>query len=513
MKKSLLYSTILVAVIFVVIGVAKYSNRGSISPEAVSRRTGFKMPRAAKLNRLSGKTDIRNVFVKVSDKVGKSVVAVSTERTQKTGTAPGARLRRFGRRGQFDNKDPIERFFEEFFGGLPEREFKQRGLGSGFVIDKKGHILTNYHVVEGADRINITLPDGRSFVGTLKGGDPRSDLAVIEVNAKNLPVAELGDSDLIQIGEWVTALGNPFGHILQSPEPTVTVGVVSALHRRIPTPGGERGYPDMIQTDAAINPGNSGGPLCDFDGKVIGINVAIFSTSGGYQGVGFAIPINVAKDIIDDLIKGKEIAHGWFGIGIQDITPEIAEYFNLPDRDGVLISEIMPGGPAEQAELKEGDIIATLDGKSIKAVNGLMREIGGKKVGDRVRVGIVRDRIKKTIDVVVGKRPSMAELEEGPGLASFEELEEWRGIQAVKITEGIADELDLKDRKGVVIIDMSLDGPGYEAGLKIGDVIREINKTKITNPADYKKVTGEAKGLVLLRTDRGYFTIRDENKK
>ena len=513
MKKSLLYSAILVAVVFAVIGVAKYSNRGSMTPEVVSRRVGFKMPPAAKTKSLSDRADIRNAFVKVSDKVGKSVVAVSTERTQKIGAAPDARLRRFGRRGQFDNRDPIERFFEEFFGGPPEREFKQRGLGSGLIIDREGHILTNYHVVEGADRINITLSDGRSFVGILKGGDPRSDLAVVEVSAKDLPVAELGNSDLLQIGEWVTALGNPFGNILQSSEPTVTVGVVSALHRRIPTPDGERGYPDMIQTDAAINPGNSGGPLCDFDGRVIGINVAIFSTSGGYQGVGFAIPINVAKDILQDLIKGKEIAHGWFGVGIQDITPEIAEYFNLPNRDGVLISEIMPGGPAEQAGLKEGDIMTELNGKPVKTVNDLLREIGGKKIGDRAQVGIIRDRIKKTIDVVVGKRPSMAELEAEPGLAFFEELEEWRGIQAVKITEGIADELGLKNSDGVVVLDMSPDGPGYEAGLKIGDVIREINKTRITNPADYKKITDEAKSMALIRTDRGYFTVRDENKK
>ncbi|MCQ9206383.1 MAG: trypsin-like peptidase domain-containing protein [Omnitrophica bacterium] len=513
MKKSLLYATVLAAIVFVIIGIAKCSNRGSMTPEAVSKRAGFKMPGAAKIEKLSGKTDIRNAFVKVSDKVGKSVVAISTERMQKIGPTPGARFRRFGRKGQFDSKDPIERFFEEFFGGLPEREYKQRGLGSGFIIDKEGHILTNYHVVEGADKINITLSDGRSFSGLLKGGDPRSDLAVIEVKTKNLPVAELGDSDLIRTGEWAVALGNPFGHILQSAEPTVTVGVISALHRRIPAPGGERGYLDMIQTDAAINPGNSGGPLCNFEGKVIGINVAIFSTSGGYQGVGFAIPINAAKDILEDLIKGKEIAHGWFGIGIQDITPEIAEYFKLPNRNGVLVSEIMPGGPAEQAGLKEGDIITSLDGKSIKAVNGLMREIGGKKVGDRVRVGITRDKIKKTMDIIVGKRPSRAELEEELGLASFEELEEWRGIQAVKITEGIAAELGLKNSKGVVIIDMSLDGPGYEAGLKIGDVIREINKIKIAGPDDYKKITGETKGLVLIRTDRGYFTVKDESKR
>ena len=508
MKRIIFYSVILIVAFGLILGIF-VCNKRKVSPETA----GVTAPSlgGVTVQDIKGEIDIQNAFIRVADKAGKAVVTISTERTHKV-DFPRSRFRFKGFGSPFGDEDPFERFFEDFFGRFPEKEFKQRGLGSGFIIDKEGHILTNHHVVEGADKINVTLSDGRSFEGTVQGADPRSDIAVIKIKAKRLPTVQLGNSDLLQIGEWVVALGNPFGHVLKSPKPTITVGVVSALHRRLPAPGGERGYLDMIQTDAAINPGNSGGPLCDLNGKVIGINVVIFSTSGGYQGVGFAIPINEVKDIIGDLMEGKEIDYGWLGVSVQEITPEIAEYFNLPDKKGALISEILPDAPAKDAGLKEGDIIKAFNGKKLDTLHDLLKEVSNTKVGQTVRLNIIRDGTEQILTVKIGKRPARIESVAEKGFELPKEVKKWRGIKVIDITDEIAQELDLKDKEGVVIIDVDRSSPGYDAGLRKGEVIREINKVKIVDLADYKRVTAEAKGIVLIRTDRGYFTVKEDEK-
>ncbi|MDD5254616.1 MAG: trypsin-like peptidase domain-containing protein, partial [Candidatus Omnitrophica bacterium] len=279
-------------------------------------------------------TGMEDAVVNVANTAGKAVVSISTEITSKS---QGVRRFYFGQpfgESPFGGND-LERFFNDFFGEIPEREYKQTGLGSGVIIDQEGYILTNEHVVRGADKITVTLSDGREFKGEVKGQDMRSDLAVIKINANSLPIASLGDSDGLRIGQWVVAIGNPFGFALENPEPTVTAGVISALHRSLGRglSRGERDYNDLIQTDAAINPGNSGGPLVNLKGEVIGINVAIFSTSGGYQGIGFAIPVNNAKRILSRLIEGKKILYGWMGVTIQDLTGEMSSYFGLPDKN------------------------------------------------------------------------------------------------------------------------------------------------------------------------------------
>lgn len=522
MKRTVFYVVIFAMMVGLIL-VVYIQNKLKIAPEqaalpqareeTIKEVAKAKVPEptvtGAKAKPVKGEFDIQNAFVEVANEAGGAVVAVSTERTQKIGfRRPRFRFRRFGS-PFFEEEDPFEKFFEEFFG---EREFTQKGLGSGFIIDKAGHVLTNHHVVEGADKINVTLPDGRSFVATVKGTDPRRDLAIVKIDAKDLPTIELGDSNLIQVGEWVVALGNPFGHVLRSAKPTVTAGIVSALHRQIPAPGGERGYLNMIQTDAAINRGNSGGPLCDLNGKVIGINVVIFSTTGGYQGMGFAIPINEAKDILDDLMKGKEIAYGWLGVSVQEVTPDIAKYFNLPDEKGALISHIVPQSPAEKAGLKEGDVVRTFGGKEIVVVHDLLREVGNTKVGEKVRIDIIHDRGKKTIEVKIGKRPTRIELAEGRGFEIPPEVEKWRGIEVAKITDEIAGELNLRDKEGVVIIDIDRSGPSYEAGLRKGDVLREINKIRIRNLKDYKRITQGVKGSALVRTDRGYFVVKEDEE-
>jgi len=497
MRKKLIYAAVILALLALVFGI-------------VARRKG--MSPGASIRRLKGEFDVRNVFINVADDVGQAVVAVSTERTQMVGMKmPRVPSRRFGRGSGGQNS--LERFFEQFFSQMPEKEFKQSGLGTGFIIDKKGHVLTNYHVIHGAQKINVTLPDGREFKATVRGTDPRRDIAVIKINAKNVPHARLGDSDRVQVGEWVMALGNPFGHILKSPKPTVTVGVVSALHRRIPVPDGQSGYFDMIQTDAAINPGNSGGPLCDLNSEVIGINVALFSTSGGYQGVGFAIPINSVKDILDDLIAGKEIVYGWLGVSVQNITPEIARYFGLPDNKGALIAKTIPGSPAAKGDLKAGDIVKTYDGKDIVKVHDLLREIANTKVGRTVRMDIIRERAKKRVDIKIEKNPSKPEVEEEEEAEAPKEARRWRGMITINITDQIAHDLGIKDKAGVVIAKVAPSGAGYAAGLRKGDIVRGINRIRVRNLEDYEKLAVMAKGAALVRTDRGYFIVRNEKKQ
>ena len=300
---------------------------------------------------------LQTAFTRVSQQAGPAVVSISTEQIE--------RVRQYFRGHPFmgqGGEDPFDDFFRQFYGEAPtEREFRRFGLGSGVIIDERGYILTNEHVVADADKITVTLADGREFEGVVKGKDARSDLAVVKIVGKKLTVAKLGDSSIVQAGQWAIALGNPFGLIATGPsalalgaEPTLTVGVVSALNRQLPrTSRLDRDYTGLIQTDAAINPGNSGGPLLNLRGEVIGINVAILTSSRGFEGIGFAIPINKAKVVIDSLIEGKRVAYGWLGVSIQDITDDVADYYGLADRDGVLVYQVLPNGPAMKAGMKD----------------------------------------------------------------------------------------------------------------------------------------------------------------
>jgi serine protease Do len=358
----------------------------------------------------------------------------------------------------------------------------------------------------------VTLPDGREFEGKVKGSDPRSDLAIIKIDAENLPVAVLGDSDNVQTGEWVVAIGNPFGHIVDSPEPTVTSGVVSALHRSLPS--SKSGYFDLIQTDAAINPGNSGGPLCDLNGRVIGINVAIFSTTGGYQGVGFAIPINVAKKIIDDLIKGKQITYGWIGVVIQDMTDDLAGYFGLTDTEGVLISQVVSGSPAEKGGLRPGDVIIGLNEDKIKSTKDLVMSIGNVPVGDGIEVTVIRNRKRTNLDVRVGKMPTEEEIArmQGRPVEPLERFvaEKWRGIEVFPITREIARRFNIMDKDGVIVVNVEAGSPAFYAGLRQGDIIKGIDNKKIATIEDYRNVIKGLKGDVLIYTDKGFTILKED---
>ena len=443
-----------------------------------------------------------NVFIKVAESVGPCVVSISTEHITKIGP------RRFVspfREGPFGGDDFFDRFFKDFFGDLPEREFKQRGLGSGIIIDKRGYVLTNEHVVGEADKITITLSDGREFKGQIKGKDPRSDLAIVKIDANNIPAAKLGDSANVKIGQWAIAIGNPFGFMVRSPQPTVTVGVISATGRVIRGAiARDRDYSNLIQTDAAINPGNSGGPLVNIKGEVIGINVAIFSTTGGYQGVGFAIPINTAKYIMTQLIEGKEVLYGWLGINIQEIDQELADYFGLPDTKGVLVAKVLPESPAEKGGLKEGDIIKSFAGKKTDSLTDLMTTVAHAKIGKKVKIKIIRDKKEQAVVVAVGKRPGDVEQLKEAAIAK----ETWRGLEVASITTSLAQKYGLTQREGVVVVDVKLGSSADAAGIRPGDVIDRINNKPVKNMQGYKEVTKKITKDALIRTQRGYTVIK-----
>ena len=449
---------------------------------------------------------LEQAFIRVADLVGSAVVSISTEQIEQ--------VQRYFRGQPFFGDESFDDFFRDFFGQAPGQgqEFKRFGLGSGVIIDKQGYILTNEHVVADADKITVTLADGREFSGEIKGKDVRSDLAVIKIDAKNLPAAVLGDSSTVRTGQWAIALGNPFGLVgygspnqVLGPEPTLTVGVVSALHRRLPRVSrSDRDYSDLIQTDAAINPGNSGGPLVGIHGEVIGINVAILTSSRGSEGVGFAIPVNKAKAVLDALIEGRKVTYGWLGVQIQDITADVAEYYGLSERTGVLVYQVLPSGPAEKTGLKDGDIIKTFDGTAVKNAGELVDVVGRAKVGRKAEIAVLREGKTKTFTIEIGERPTEVELVGGA-------TESWRGLKVAEITQGLSEQFGFgPETTGGVVTEGEPTSPAGEAHLQPGDVINEINRRRIASVSDYREAVSQipAGANALVRTNRGYVVIK-----
>jgi len=443
------------------------------------------MPREA----LAQLDAIQEAFVSVAETLKPAVVNIST--TQKI-RHPGRRWPEF--RSPF--RDFFrEDFFERFFGDIPQREFEQRSLGSGVIVDKRGYILTNNHVVEKAEEIEVRLSDRRKFKGTVVGKDPKTDLAVIKIEAKDdLPVARLGDSNKIRIGQWAIAIGNPFGL-----DHSVTVGVISATGR---SDVGIATYEDFIQTDASINPGNSGGPLANLYGEVIGINTAIVAAG---QGIGFAIPINMAREIKDKLIGEGRVVRGWLGIGIQELTEELAAQFGVQMDKGVLVGNVMKDSPAERGGLKAGDVILEFDGTKVSTIRQLQRLVASTPPGKDAKIKVLRDRNELSLVVKVGEM-----LAEGTVIAEESSLR--YGFTVQDLTPELAEQLKLPKAEGVLVSSVEVGGPAAKAGIRAGDVIVEVNRQKVKDLNEFgealKRVgRGDRVLLLIVREQASHFVV------
>ena len=426
-------------------------------------------------------------FSELTERVKPAVVNISTSKTFK-GRSFGTPFGRSPFGGSPFGGSPFgDDFFDRFFGDMPRREFKQRSLGSGFIISNDGYIFTNNHVVEQADKILVKISDGKEYEAKVIGTDANTDIALIKIKPSNsLPVAEIGDSEKVKVGEWVIAIGNPFGL-----DATVTAGIVSAKGRVI----GAGPYDNFIQTDASINPGNSGGPLFNMEGKVIGINTAIVAQG---QGIGFAIPINMAKNILGDLKTKGKVTRGWLGISVQDISDDIAKNLNHQNKGGALVSDVFKGDPADQAGIKVGDIITEINGKPIKDTHELLLTIAALQVGQKMNVKAIRDGKEMTFRVTVAERKdNVAQLAEKSEKGHF-------GISVQEITPEIARQLGMRS-EGVIITDIQEGSPADEVGMQPQDIIVQVNRVKIASINDYNREISKAaqKKSVTLLVKRG----------
>jgi serine protease Do len=426
-------------------------------------------------------------FAPIAHAARPAVVNVATTQTVRTQGFPG-----FGPGQQpFSQQDPFFQFFRHFFGPMP-RSFTQRALGSGVIIDKDGYIVTNAHVVKGADKIVVTLHDGRehgrAVDAKVVGVDEKTDVALLKIpSSGDLPMATLGDSDAIHVGDWVVAIGNPFGL-----SETVTAGIVSAKGRVI----GQGPYDDFIQTDASINPGNSGGPLLNLQDQVIGINSAIYSQSGGNIGIGFAIPINLVKSVVAQLKAHGKVIRGWLGVAIQDITPDLAKSFGLKQAEGALVADVTPDSPAARAGVERGDIIVKYNGTHIEAAHQLPELVAGTEIGKTVPIEVLRNGESKTLSVTIAEMPAhLAAAGSAPAAGDW-------GLTVSDITPNLAHRLGLKEGAGVVVTEVDPNSPAGAAGLQPGDVIVEADRKPVHDVAQYNQALAHATNQVLFLVDR-----------
>ncbi len=477
MKKKFIIGTIVLLSVFLLGGISFYMLGKITAPSRTHLPFTPRVP--------SQIIETSKAFSEIVSSVSPAVVNISTTKVVKRDAPPFL-------------EDPFFDFFNPFREfGLPKK-WKEQSLGSGVIVSADGYIVTNNHVVEQADEIRVILFDKRSFRGKVVGADPKTDIAIVKIDAKALPTAQWGDSDKLQVGEFVLTIGNPFGL-----SHTVTMGIISAVGR---ANVGIADYEDFIQTDAAINPGNSGGPLVNIKGELIGINTAIFSKSGGYQGIGFAVPSNMVRLVMDQLVKQGKVTRGWLGVTIQELTPEISQKFGLKNSKGALVGDIAKGSPAEKAGMMRGDIILKFNGKEVKDVGSLRNMVAQSKVGTQVSIKILRGGREYNLNALIVELPKEiagAMPEPSPEEAQREAL---AGLTVMELTREIARQLGLsRDERGVVVVRVEPGSAAEESGLKKGDVVQEIDKKRVTNLDDFNRIASTIRPneTVLLFINRG----------
>ncbi len=433
-------------------------------------------------------------FSDIASSVSPAVVNISTTKVVKREANPFS-------------DDPFFDLFNPFKDFRMPKKWKEQSLGSGVIVSPDGFIITNNHVIEQADEIRVTLFDKRSFKARIIGADPKTDVAIVKIDAKELPTVRWGDSDNLQVGEFVLAIGNPFGL-----SHTVTMGIISAVGR---ANVGIADYEDFIQTDAAINPGNSGGPLVNIKGELIGINTAIFSRSGGYQGIGFAVPSNMAHLVMDQLEARGRVTRGWLGVTIQELTPELAQKFGLKISKGALVGDITKGSPADAAGVRRGDIILSFNGKKVEEVGSLRNMVAESKVGSEVPMTILRNGKEYAVNVHIAELPKDA-AEAAPSAPSDDESGgALTGLSVMDLSKEIARQLGLhREEKGVVVVRVEPGSSAEDAGLRKGDVIEEVDRRKIERIDEYNRAVANVRpgDTLLFFINRGgkklYVTLR-----
>jgi serine protease Do len=414
-------------------------------------------------------------FTLLVDSFGPAVVNISTRQSREVaGLPPGHAM------PDVPEDSPLHEFFRRFFGEeggeLPDDNLQSRSLGSGFFVSNDGYVLTNAHVVEGAEEIIVRTSERREFVADVIGADKRSDIALIKVDAEGLPTVKIGTSRDLKVGEWVLAIGSPFGF-----EHSATAGIVSAKGRNLPS----ENYVPFIQTDVAINPGNSGGPLFNLDGEVVGVNSQIYSRTGGFMGLSFAIPIDVAMDVVDQLKTKGRVSRGWLGVLIQDVTRDLAETFKMPQPAGALVAQVLPSGPAAASDLQVGDVILEFNGSPIPTSSALPPVVGVAPVGEAAKVTVLRRGETRVIEVVIGELPEDDQLK-----LSKAQPEPAKANRIGLVVE----DLDAEDREqlgldqGGVFVANVEKGPAERAGIRAGDVILSFDNREVTDAARLREI-------------------------
>ncbi|MDD3296031.1 MAG: trypsin-like peptidase domain-containing protein [Candidatus Omnitrophica bacterium] len=449
-------------------------------------------------------SDLEKATIDIVSGISKAVVSISSLTVDELESKFGLSS------SQKEREGFSEVFFQELLGQDPGRIVKGVGLGSGLIIDKEGYILTNEHIISGATKLKVKLHDSREYDAQVKGIDERSDLAVIKINAEGLPVAKLGNSDELKIGSWVFAVGNSFGFFVNNSKPTVNFGVVSSLECYLPALGKrEKSYDGLIQTSALVNPGNSGGPLVNIKGEVVGINTAIVSSAGERNGLGFAVPINKAKEILDKLLKGESISYGWLGVTVRDLDSDLRNYFGIKEQEGAVALKVLKDSPAEKGGLKEGDLILSFGQRQVKNTRELIRLVSSSEVGQKVPVRVIRAGKTINLNLTIGKDPQ-AKTSVNPNTTETSGQGMFRGLSVENLSAENKLKFKIKINKGVIVTGIVPGTQAAKTGIAIGQVILKVENRKIKDERDFKSAVSRVRGDCLIKTDKGYFVLKDE---